>query len=240
MPNTLRIITILLALASSIAAAIAQENPGPGGARDSIDAPPSRRPLDTLFVFPPARPLIDSTALYGAPRSVVGFDILFSSSGLGMGCYAQLSLSETTAGFVNVGITGYRNTDEFPDYQGNVPNKVNRLFMLPVTLGARIRLFNRALVDNFRPYVNGGVGPALLVALPYEFSFFPSIGHASLHAAVAGFFGCGAEIGGGRPILGVNVRYFIVPYPAGLESIRDNPITDFGGLFLTLNVGFIP
>ncbi len=199
--------------------------------------PPVR---DSLFVFAPARPLIDSSRIEGFIENLMGVDILFSASGLGIGGFGQVNFTTLFAGFFNVAITGTRNTDEFPDYNGNVPNKVNRLFTIPLMFGVRHRLFASSLSNNFRPYINGGAGPTVLVALPYSYAFFPSIGHARSYLTGGGFIGLGAEVGNGRPVIGVNARYFVIPFSNGLESIRDSRITDFGGLFLTMNIGFVP
>lgn len=236
--SSLLLVPLLVLVAPTVM--VAQE-PGPGRKDDSVDIFRKRPvPGDTLFVFEPARPLIDSSRIPDNQRYVLGVDFLFSASGLGFGGYLQRNVSSSIAGFINVGITGTRSTDEFPDYDGNVPNKVNRLYSIPLTVGIRYRILKQALVDNFRPYVNAGFGPSVILALPYEYPFFPSIGHATMRITGCGFIGVGAEFGAGQPILGVNARYFVIPLRGGLESIRNSPITDFGGLFLTLNIGFAP
>jgi hypothetical protein len=201
-------------------------------------------PSDTLFVFEPARPLIDSLGVLTEASDVYGFDLLFSNSGFGAGGFYQHNYSQRLSGFIDLGITGSRKTDEFDQYDAakrdwRVPGKVNRLYTLPLTVGLRYRVFDEVLVDNFRPYFNVGVGPSMIVALPYQYEFFSSFGHARFAFTGGGFIGIGAEIGGSRPVLGVNLRYFYIPLKPGLESIQNDPITDFGGLFLTMNVGFM-
>lgn len=225
----------------SVATCRAQERPGPGGdASETSGRYQEGDTNDTLYLFMPVRSLIDSLSSEHGMSQVVGFDILFSSSGLGVGGFLQHNFSNVLSGFANVSITGTRNADEFPDYNGNVPNKVNRLFTLPLLVGLRRRLFDQAITSDFRPYVNVGVGPVILAALPYDYELLPSIRHAYLYVTGGGFVGVGAESASGQPIIGFNARYFVVPFQSGLESIRENRITDFGGLFLTMNVGFIP
>lgn len=209
---------------------------------------PQSVPEDTLFLFTPARPLIDSTATAERYDEAIGFDILFSNSGFGTGGFYQRPISEKLAWFINLGITGSRNRDELPDripdpddpyrYRWDVPGKVNRVFTLPLTIGVNYRVLENTLVENFRPYVNAGLGPTMILALPYEYDFFQSFGHASAHFTGAAFVGLGAELGNSQPTLGINVRYYYIPYAPGVESLRGDPITQFGGIFLTANVGF--
>lgn len=231
---------LLLAFASNAHAQVT------GAPRPTPGQLPEETPTiaaDTLFLFQPARPLIDSVGVTGIYTDVYGLDFLFSNSGFGAGAFYQHNYTPTFSGFINLGITGTRNRDEFEQYDNAaqdwlVPGKVNRLYTLPLTVGVRIRLLDQVLVDNFRPYANIGIGPSMVVALPYSYGFFTSFGHASAYFTGGGFIGVGAEIGGSRPVLGVNVRYFYIPIHPGVESLRDDPITDLGGLFLTMNVGF--
>ncbi len=204
-----------------------------------------RHPIsdDTLFVFTPARPLIDSTSIKQDVEDVIGFDLLFSNSGFGVGGFYQHNYSQNLAGFINLGVTGSRKSDEFEKYDNTaqdylVPGKINRLFTLPLMVGIRYRLLDEVLVDNFRPFFNIGAGPSMIVALPYQYSFFTSFGHARAYFTGGGFVGIGAEVGGRKPLLSVNIRYFYIPFKPGLESLQNESITDFGGLFLTMNVGF--
>jgi hypothetical protein len=154
------------------------------------------------------------------------------------------------AAFVNLDISGARKSDEFdqavrnedPDalyaYDYKVPNKINRLYALPLTIGLRYRILEDVLFENLRPYLNAGIGPTMLVSLPYDIEFFKSFGHASAYLTGGGFVGIGADFGGKKPSLGFNARYYYIPYGPGLESLKDEKITDFGGLFLTMTLGF--
>ncbi len=232
----------LLVMLSPYAGAQVTGEPGspvPGSGRTG-----SPGPKDSLFIFQPARPLIDSLGIAAEYHDAMGFDLLFSNSGFGAGGFYQHNYSQNLAGFVNLGITGSRNRDEFEEYDSReqewrVPGKVNRLFTFPLTVGFRYRLLDNVIVDNFRPYVNMGVGPTMVVALPYEHDFFKSFGYAKAYFTGGGFVGVGAEMGGSKPVLGVNLRYFYIPLRPGVESLQGDPITDFGGLFLTMHVGFI-
>ncbi len=231
--------SVCLLLASTALRAQVAGEPVGGSSAPLAPAPPG----DTLFVFEPARPLIDSQSVLREYKDAYGFDLLFSNSGFGVGGFYQHNYSENFAGFVNLGITGSRKSDEFEQYDQSaqdylVPDKVNRLYTFPLMVGVRYRLLDEVLVDNFRPYFNLGAGPSMIIALPYDYSFFKSFGHARAYFTAGGFIGVGAEVGGKKPILGINVRYFYIPFRPGLESLRNESITDFGGLFLTMNVGF--
>jgi hypothetical protein len=242
----MRALPTLLMLAAACQIAVAQTTGEPvttGGTTG-----PSGVPADTLFLFTPARPLVDSSATAEHYDEALGFDILFSNSGFGLGGFYQRPISEKLAWFVNLGITGTRNRDEFPEWmrdtndvtnvRWDIPGKVNRVFTLPLTIGASLRVLENALVENFRPYINAGVGPTMIVALPYNYEFFSSFSHASVHFTGGGFVGVGADFGTTQPTLGINVRYYYIPFKPGVESLQGDPITQFGGIFLTANVGF--
>jgi hypothetical protein len=233
------IVLLLLANATLVTAQVTGE---PGTPPPRTPPPSTSVPADTLFIFDPVAPLVDTLKSPSERRDIIGVDFLFSNSGYGLGGYYQRNFSTSLSGFVNVGFTGSRTKDELPVWNGEdyvVPNKVNRLYTIPMVIGLRYRLFEGELDDDFRPYVNAGVGPSMVLALPYEYEFFRSFGHARTYFTAGGFLGFGAEFGEKRPILGVNLRYFYIPLRPGVESLRDDPISDFGGLFLTLNIGFL-
>ncbi|MBC8146130.1 MAG: hypothetical protein H7X80_11150 [bacterium] len=237
---------ILLALLVATGSFASSQTPGepvrPGSATE-----PRAIPSDTLFLFTPARPLVDSSASAEDYDDALGFDILFSNSGFGVGGFYQRPMSDVLAWFVNLGMTGSRKSDEFATWvatddeygrKWDIPGKVNRVFSFPLTVGMKYRVLENALVENFRPYVNAGVGPTMILALPYEYDFFSSFGHARAYFTAGGFVGAGADFGAGQPSLGVNVRYYYIPFATGVESLKGEPITQFGGIFLTANIGF--
>ncbi|MCE7933978.1 MAG: hypothetical protein DYG96_05235 [Chlorobi bacterium CHB2] len=203
--------------------------------------PTGSAPPDTLFIFTPVAPLIDTLRKSTEVEDLFGIDVLFSNSGFGGGAFYQRKLGATLSLFANLGVTGSRTKDELDEWNGyeyRVPNKVNRLYTFPLMIGVRQRLFAERLSDEFRPFLNAGVGPSLVLTLPYEYSFFSSFGHAAAHLTAGGFVGIGADFGEGDPVIGANLRYYIIPISPGIESLKNEPITDFGGLFLTLNISF--
>ena len=215
----------------------------PGGGPDEAD-----RPADTLFIFAPARPLIDSSGIRTDLPSALGGSVLFSSSGYGIGLFYERKLTPTLSGFFDVVISGLRRGDELEVYNNNpesvhyqsffVPGKVNRLWQAPAMLGVKKELFENLFFDNFRPFVSAGLGVSTVIATPYDQTFFRAFGSASWRFAPGGFVGLGAEVTGMDPGVGFAIRYYLLPLSPGVESMEGEPITDLGGLFLTLTIPF--
>lgn len=204
-------------------------------------------PADTVYVFESPRPLItDASSEKAKTVSRSGVDVLFSGSGFGIGGYYQRPFGDDFVGFVSAAISGARNTSEFEtgynptSGQFYVPGKVNRLYMLPVTVGLNLKVFQDVLTDNLRPYISAGVAPTFIFSAPYDQDLFQSWGNATSYMRVGVFAGIGTYIGTpSKGSLGVNIRYYFIPFGGdGLESIRELPIRDFGGLFISLSIGF--
>ena len=203
---------------------------------------------DTLIIFEPAVPLVGK----GADKifdHALGFDVLFSGSGWGFGGFYHYKLFENGTVFGNFGISGRRNSDEFENaWLGPIPvvaTKVNRLFMIPMTAGIAYRLFSESLQESFRPFFSMGVTPTLIIQTPYirdgiYYEFFNSFGQTDTHFRWGAMFSIGSNFGDPTSgnILGVQLRYYTIPFGGdGLESMRGLPITNFGGVFLSLSVG---
>lgn len=206
-------------------------------------------PTDSVMVFEPAEPLIGGIDLDAPAKHAIGLDLLFSASGWGIGGFYQRELTTNLSGFLHLGISGRRNTDEFENaFLGPIPvvsNKVNRLFMVPLTIGAQYRVFREALQETFRPFVSLGVTPTYIMATPYirdgqYYDFFAAFGHATSYVRLGGVIGVGSFFGSPATgsLIGVQLRYFAIPFGgSGIESVRNNPVRDFGGIFLSLTIG---
>lgn len=231
----LRLLAPLLALCLAAAPALAQTTgiaPGIAG-------------FDTSIIFVSPRPLISDSLASSPATYVLGVNIFLSGNGFGTGLFYSHNLTKTTLLFADLAISGARNTDEQEYYDPFtnsyiVPNKINRLFMFPLTIGAQFRLFGDSFDDTFRPYLAAGVGPSFILATPYEREFFDAFGHGRWYVRFGGYAAVGANIGSfGRNVSGISLRYYVIPFGGnGLESIRNLPITDFGGIFLALSVGW--
>lgn len=196
----------------------------------------------------------DTTLLFGTipepipqiqldpPRHAWGVDLLMSGGGFGLGGFYRHEYSEDLSGFVDFSISEAKddNEKEFITYYGErfTPGKVNRFLVLPIFLGIEKRLFRDEIVDNFRPYINAAAGPTLLFVFPYNEEYFNALGKGRPKYTMGGYVGLGAFFGSERSsLLGLNLRYYFIPYPGGLESLQNTNMNQFGGFFITLNFG---
>ena len=192
-------------------------------------------PLATIAI-PPAEP----------PRHSWGIDLLISMGGFGMGGFYRNEYSDDLSGFIDFSISEAHDDDEkeFIDYYGNkfTPGKVNRFLVLPLFVGLQKRLFKDDILDNFRPYVNVAAGPTMIYVFPYNEEYFNALGKGRPKYTIGGYIGVGAFFGSEQSsLLGMNLRYYFLPYFSGLESMQlaGQTITkkDFGGFFISVNFG---
>ena len=224
----------------------------------------------TSFAFSQAQ---DSTIIFESPNQEIlepaqqelidawGIDILLSNNGFGAAGFYRREFSRDIFGTLTLGIAESKddNEVEYMDYWGQsfVPGKINRFLVIPLHVGVQYRLFAENITDSFRPYINAGAGPTLVLAAPYNKEYFNSWGYATSHYTLGGYIGVGAYFGSDMGSLsGVNIRYYFVPFSSGIESLRgpneysldqnDQIITtpgtvykkkDFGGFFITINLG---
>lgn len=201
---------------------------------------------DTIFVFQSPRPLIQKDENKDL-NEAWGIDILLSGNGFGFGFFYNREIFTDWVVFGSLYLSGARNTDELEYYSYTrniyfVPNKVNRLYLIPLTIGLQTYLFRNELSDNLKPFINAGIGPSFILKAPYEGyenDFFKSLEKLIYYIRFSTFIGGGVEIGTmNKSLFSVNFRYYLIPFGGeGLESVRDNPIKDFGGLFLSLSIG---
>lgn len=177
-----------------------------------------------------------------APSHSWGVDLLISNGGFGLGTFFRHEYSEELSGFIDFSISEAKDDDEkdFYDYYGNriTPGKVNRFLVMPLFVGLQKRLFKDEILDNFRPYVSIAVGPSMLYVFPNDEEYFAAIGNGRPRYTVGGYAGIGAFFGSERSsLMGINLRYYYVPYAGGLESMRGISKAQFGGFFITVNFG---
>lgn len=160
-----------------------------------------------------------------------------------------------------------REFEQYDYYYGvsYVPGKLQRFMVLPLTFGLQYRLFREDITDNFRPFVNVGAGPTMIFSSPFaevsitrdangnpistqsnQIEFFKSLGRGQAHYTASAFIGVGANFGTEKAtVFGVNFRYyFTYLFGNGLPSLYNTSTgeiaarkKDFGGFFITLNVG---
>lgn len=190
-------------------------------------------------------------------RNAWGFDVMVSDGGLGVGGFHWREITPTIAGFISLSVSESKDSREVEFYnpwtgQNFVPGKVNRFFVIPLQAGIQYRLFKDQIMDNFRPFVSAGLGPSMIYSTPYERSFFNALGYGKAHYTVGGFIGAGAYIGSDPSnLVGINFRYYYVPYFSGINSMDRSIIEpgetldqrefiqkkQFGGFYLTFTFG---
>jgi outer membrane protein W len=154
----------------------------------------------------------------------------------------------------NFAISDVKDDTEFEQYdyygQSYIPNKKNRLLLLPLTVSVQYRLFKDDIVDNLRPFITAGIGPTMVFVAPYasgqtdifgnpeKIDFFTSLKYGKPRYTIGGFIGAGTYFGMDKgTITGLSVKYFLAPFPSGIEVMESGYMKNFGGLFITLTFG---
>ncbi len=167
---------------------------------------------------------------------------MVSTNGFGLGMFYRHEYSDELSGFIDFSLSEAKDDDEkeFIDYYGNtfVPGKVNRFLLLPLYVGLQQRLFKDEILDNFRPYVTAAAGPTMIYTFLYNKEYFSALVEGRPHYTVGGYVGVGAFFGSERSsLLGLNIRYYYIPYPGGIESLQGVNKTQFGGFYISLSYG---
>ncbi len=215
---------------------------------------------DTSIVFQPANPDLIRQSVYTPPSDAWGLDIMVSNNGFGVGGFFRHEFNDELSGVAMLGISDVKDDAEveYFDYFGNsiIPNKKNRLLMFPLMFGVQYRLFRDEIMDNFRPYVSGGLGPTIMFVAPYayyrtvtgsngetftfteEVEFFTSLKFGQAKYSLGGFLAAGAYFGAPHgTLLGLSIRYYHARFPQGIEILNNRRVKNFGGIYITLNVG---
>ncbi|MBI3112405.1 MAG: hypothetical protein HYZ01_12630 [Ignavibacteriales bacterium] len=224
--------------------------------------PAQEQPLrDSTYIFTPSSPELVQKTNYEPLRNAWGVDILISNNGFGAGAFYRREFSDVLSGFATFAISDVKDDSEVEFYnyytgQSFVPGKVNRMLLMPLVIGAQYRLFKDDIVDNFRPYISVGVGPSMVFVAPYsksqqftgpngeilttteQIEFFSSLKYGKANYTLGGYIGAGAYFGLDKSTLsGISIRYYVVPFRKGIESLDKVFIKQFGGFFITLNFG---
>jgi hypothetical protein len=219
-------------LAAAIAAACC--SPAPAFAQQAAH--------DSTIIFGTVEPS-PATVEGGKLYNSLGVDIMVSTNGFGLGTFYRHEYSDELSGFVDFSISESKDDDEkeFIDpYTGQtfVPGKVNRFLLFPLFVGLQKRLFKDEILDNFRPYVTAAAGPTMIYAFPYDQEYFSALGKGRPYYTAGAYFGFGAHFGDERAsLVGLNFRYYYIPYPGGLESLQGVNKTQFGGFYISLSYG---
>jgi hypothetical protein len=223
--------------------------------------PAQRLTTDTTIIFTPSNPNFMHIQNYKPATRAWGIDLLLSNNGFGLGAFYRYEMNDELALMFNFAISDVKDDAESEqyDYYGNsiIPNKINRLLLLPLTVSVQYRLFKDDIVDNLRPYITAGIGPTMVYVSPYarpttyysadsslyytdpgKIDFFTSLKYGRPRYTIGGFIGAGAFFGmDSGTITSLSVRYFIAPFPSGIEVMKNGYMKNFGGLFITLTFG---
>ena len=197
---------------------------------------------DSTIIFGTMEPSPGANAPDRTFHTAMGVDFLVSTNGFGMGTFYRHEYSDNFAGFIDLSVSEAKDDDEreYIDYFGNrfTPGKVNRFLLLPIYIGIQKRMFDEEIMDNFRPFVTAAVGPTMIYVFPYNEEYFSALGKGRFKYTVGGYIGAGAYFGSERSsLLGLNLRYYFIPYPGGLESLQNVQKKQFGAVYISLTFG---
>jgi outer membrane protein W len=179
------------------------------------------------------------------PYNNWSINVLFSDNGFGAGAQLFKKFSPDISLFAGIFFSGAKDDREFEVYDifGNsyVPNKIHRMFMIPVNLGVQFRLFREEVTDDLRPHVNVGLSPTAIIYTPYAESFFPSFGHARAKYTVGAFASVGVDyLTSKSSSLNMDIRYYYTQlFGSGIESLESKEKKFFGGLYLVFSYNFM-
>ena len=197
---------------------------------------------DSTIVFGTVEPSA-ATLSGGTLYNSLGVDIMVSTNGFGLGMFYRHEYSDELSGFIDFSISEAKDDDEkeFVNiYTGQtfVPGKVNRFLLFPMFVGLQKRMFKEDILDNFRPYITGALGPTMIYVFPYDEEYFSALGRGRPRYTLGGYVGIGAHFGSERSsLIGLNLRYYYIPYPGGIESLQGVDKTQFGGFYISLSYG---
>jgi len=178
-----------------------------------------------------------------------GIDLMIGNDGFGVGLFYHRQFTDVLTAFANLSFSEVQDErlKEYTDpyFGGQYPiNKLNRVFRIPLFFGVQYRLFKDEILDNFRPFVNAGAGPVMLYITPAvnsqgeDVEFFSSLVQGYVKYTYGGFAGLGAQFGFDRSsVFGLNIRYYVIPIPAGIRSVNEGELGSADGFFITLNLG---
>ena len=178
------------------------------------------------------------------PPNALGGDIVFTEGGFGLGGFYRHSYSNDLTLVSTFSISEFKGDNEFTyvnpyTFQTFTFGKLNRIFLIPVTVGLQLRLFSETVSDNLRPFVEFGAGPTFVLTTPYDKEFLKSFGSAHNNMAAGGYLGFGANFGINKSsLVGLNLRYYYVRLISGqVESLINQPRKDFGEIFISISIG---
>lgn len=196
-------------------------------------------PPDSQYTHMPIKKLQPDTAV--RPHAL-GLDIMIGNSGFGGGFFYRETINGTLSWTASLSISEAKAPNEVAYYdpwtgQKIVPGKVNQLWVIPAMVGLQYRLFKDDLTNSFRPYVFAGVGPNAVFAAPYNQPLSYSFSHGRGYFSGGAYIGLGAYFGTDpNSLIGLSIRYYILPLAHGIESMQNQPMANFNSFFIAFNI----
>ncbi len=179
------------------------------------------------------------------PRNIWGFGFSYSERGFGPNASLYVPIGKTTDVFFNVlfsNVTDSRETERTDPF-GNtfVINKINRVFMMPLSIGLRKELFTDDIEGEFVPIFNVGISPTLIFLNPYDRDFFSALGYTTTQFALGGFTGLGVSFRQSKNMsLNFNLSYYYISTLGDpVQSLNGSDINNVGGLQLGFAINFM-
>jgi hypothetical protein len=179
-----------------------------------------------------------------------GMDVMIGTDGFGFGGFYNRVLSDEWTLSASLTFSEAKDTHQKDtyDYWGQQIslNKINRIHRIPLLFGVQYRLFKDEISDNFRPFASAGAGPVFLFITPCNSDFFSDLDEGYFKMTLGGYVGIGANFGFDRStVLGVNIRYYVIPVPKGIQSVYDaesdtkfaRTLANANGFFVSLSFG---
>lgn len=179
------------------------------------------------------------------PRATWSIGLSYGENGFGPSASLFAPLGKTTDLTFNLSFSGVSDSREVEryDFRGNsvILDKVNRVFMLPLSIGLKKQLFTDDIEGSFVPFVNFGVSPTLVLTNPYDKGFFEAVGYMRSHFAAGGYAGFGVNFNQSQNIaMSVGLNYYYLPMIGeGIQSLNYNTINNVGGFQLVFGVNFL-
>ena len=178
-------------------------------------------------------------------RNNWGLGFVYSENGFGFSSGLYAPVSRSIDFYLNLHFSGVSDSREIQRYDiyGNsvTLGKVNRVYMMPLSIGLNKELFKGDIEGNFRPSISFGVAPTLVMYNPYDRSFFNAIAYTKTKFAFGPYAGIGINYKQSKSTsLNINLSYYYLPITGGgVESIENSEIKDVGGLQLTFGLNFM-
>jgi hypothetical protein len=196
-------------------------------------------------------------SLYG---SGIGFEVVVTNSGFGLGGYYLTALNETYSFLAEVTMGSEKSEREVKFFglgQSFIPDKANYFLRMPMRIGVQKRLRQEYIEDNFRPYLQFTTGPTLGWVYPYfddengnemydreerRYDGIGSIFKGEFRFGLGGVVGIGAHFGENtRLTQGVRIaysfNYFFEPVQLLETAEQIEPARYFGSPSISITFG---